>query len=676
MKSAPRNRFVPRLGGRGWILAILSVTLVAQVAAAGPKAPSGDLDQDDEIDPADLQCLILAYRAWSGVKPVEADQCTADLDCTDVTAPTCRVAFGGFKVCMPSCLAPEISIGNQPEVACNDGAADSPLCLGKTRRLEVDMDCNMDLTVADVGFMVWLVLELPGGPDTPDFDNDGRLNFCDDDSDGDGDPDATDCAILDPAIHKAAGEACDGIDNDCDDLLDAADPDLVPGPCAKNQGVCAGITQEPDACVGGQWAECTHAQYLEHDPAYEATETMCDEKDNDCDGKVDEADPDATDCIACTNGSQGEAETDVDCGGPICDPCDESAGCLEDGDCALGLYCKEGTCEPLELEGGGCTDALHCATGHCQNGFCCDEGDCCSMADDCPASYQAAAQCSHPTSCQGTRTDAVCTAAQCQSAPVDDDSGCDESVMAAECGEYPQVFCNATEDQTAPPCAETCASSAGCAPTASCVEGSCAPHVCVLDGEVGATVSCELHLARDGADLDPAVVLHLSLGFDLSKLAAKDLWICKPPALDVACSSDAECTSQDPSWSCGTAGKCIACGPVELTNGDAQLASAHQVGTCRNHASTDCPDNRVTLLVWSTQTLDISEAWMDPGGAVQGPSGLVAVRFEVLEAGAQSVFVAPKADFTAADADAKTLPLTVRHDTGATPAHWIGSGAP
>lgn len=47
--------------------------------------------------------------------------------------------------------------------------------------------------------------------------------------------------------------------------------------------------------------------------------------------------------LTCSDGEQNESETDVDCGGPDCDPCDDDASCVEPTDCASGI-CTEGVC--------------------------------------------------------------------------------------------------------------------------------------------------------------------------------------------------------------------------------------------------------------------------------------------------------------------------------------------
>ena len=97
-------------------------------------------------------------------------------------------------------------------------------------------------------------------------------------------------ALTKPEGYEGNEVTCDGKDNDCDGATDEAvvgDPAKV---CAT-QGVCAG-SKPAMLCLGGQWL-CGYAAL----PAYEASETTCDGKDNDCDGKTDEAvQPKPTDC--------------------------------------------------------------------------------------------------------------------------------------------------------------------------------------------------------------------------------------------------------------------------------------------------------------------------------------------------------------------------------------------
>ena len=126
--------------------------------------------------------------------------------------------------------------------------------------------------------------------DPSDYNCDGSVGYTDDDSDGFAA--CAECDDSDADVNPDADETCNGIDDDCDGLPDADDPDLVGGSTfyGDSDGDGYGGQQyEAVACEAppgfvDNSDDCDDLEPLSYPSAAE----VCDDKDNDCDGAVDE----------------------------------------------------------------------------------------------------------------------------------------------------------------------------------------------------------------------------------------------------------------------------------------------------------------------------------------------------------------------------------------------------
>ena len=151
--------------------------------------------------------------------------------------------------------------------------------------------------------------------DFDDLDEDGQANCVDTDDDGDKDPDTSDCAPLDKTIGHFAKEMCNGVDDDCDDVVDEGWPDT------DNDGTLDCFDFDDDGDGYKDDVDCQPKNAA----IYPGAEELCDGKDNDCDGDLDEGFID-TDADGKANCVDTDDDGDGDPDGNDCKPLDKTIG--------------------------------------------------------------------------------------------------------------------------------------------------------------------------------------------------------------------------------------------------------------------------------------------------------------------------------------------------------------
>ncbi len=275
-----------------------------------------------------------------------------------------------------------------------------------------------------------------------------------------------------------APEACDGKDNDCNGSIDDGNVcdackagQTLPcytGPAGtKGVGTCADGVH---ACVGGQWAAACTGSLL---PGVE----LCDGKDNDCNGKVD----DGAACPAkqaCVNGA---------CTFPTCgveSPCRDgyacqagqcvAAPCGSGAVCATGMICRAGACvDPCA--------GVHCGAGSACSGGACVAGGCyatpCAAGQLCVNGACTADACANVSCAAGT----FCRAGDCvqscafMGCAVGERCGMDGFCVADRCA---GVSCGPGEVCTGGACGTDPCSGVRCAERQTCLDGACADDPC------------------------------------------------------------------------------------------------------------------------------------------------------------------------------------------------------
>ena len=348
--------------------------------------------------------------------------------------------------------------------------------------------------------------------------------------------DDTDCDDADATINPGAAELCDGFDNDCDTLVDDADPNVTLQPTwfadtdTDNFGDPTNSTisciQPADFIVDN--TDCDDTDININPNAAE----VCDGIDNDCDGDIDDADSDVVSCVEdctntidddgdgltdcadpdcatdpaciipedCTNGVDDDGDGLADCADPDCaaDPAciipedctntvdDDGDGLADcaDPDCAADPACiiPEDCSNTIDDDGDGLAD---CADPDCVGDPACTPEDCSNTIDD---DGDGLADCADPD-CVG---DPACTPEDCSNGVDDDGDGltdCADTDCAAD------AVCGGTETD----CADTvdndndgltdCADTVDCATDALCggTETSCTD---TIDNDSDGLVDC------------------------------------------------------------------------------------------------------------------------------------------------------------------------------------------
>lgn len=446
----------------------------------------------------------------------------------------------------------------------------------------------------------------------------------------------------------------DGLTNGDETDRDCGGPDCLP--CAEGAACdedldCLSSWCDPatDTCAAGLEVSCDN-QVVDGEetdldcggPACDPCEVgaACDQPE-DCISAI--CDGTCSPPSSCLDAVVGGGETDVDCGGAVCAPCETGRACLDPADCLSGS-CVLGTCVPAAptcedgVVNGDETD-LDCGGPTCEP---CGVGDTCVTWIDCltgNCDVALTATCLFPgePSCgdglwNGTESDVDCGGTICDPCPEGRACGIAEDCASGACDAWVTDLCVATGTPT---CADDVRD--GNESDVDCGGADCPPCAqgedCSSDDDCG-TGWCDSALT--GACLEPGSCDDLALNQDESDVDCGGL-ACDSCDEGAVCADHGDCATAwcdpltslclpDPSGACTDGlmnqaetdvdcggGSCAPCALGATCGAHADCATAHcdagWTDVCVLFDAETCTNDR----------LDQDETATDCGGAICSP---------------------------------------------------------